>query len=113
MKTLAKLFSLLLLFLSFSLSGGPDTSNWVKAPENEWHLTLESALEAAKTSGKKIFVFHTGSDWCGWCKKLKKDVLTTPKFRKFVRRNLEFVYLDSPSKRVSMPDAQRNYNNQT
>ena len=113
MKPFAKLFSLLLLTLSLTLTAAPDTRNWVKPPERSWHLTLESALEAAKKSGRKIFVFHTGSDWCGWCKKLKKDVLTTSRFRNYARRNLEFVYLDSPSKRISMPDAQRNYNNQT
>lgn len=113
MKRVKEIFCFLFLTLFLTLSGAPNTQDWVKAPDKSWHLTLESALEAASKSGKKIFVFHTGSDWCGWCKKLKKDVLTTSRFRKFARKNLEFVYLDSPSKRVSMPDAQRNYNRQT
>lgn len=113
MKRVKKILCFLLLAVFLTLSGAPNTQDWIKAPDKSWHLTLESALEAASKSGKKIFVFHTGSDWCGWCKKLKKDVLTTSRFRKFARKNLEFVYLDSPSKRVSMPDAQRNYNRQT
>ena len=113
MKTFVKLFSLLLLTLSLTLSAAPDTRNWVNPPERSWHLTLESALKAAKKSGKKIFVFHTGSDWCGWCVRLKKDVLMTPEFQTFAQKNLEFVYLDSPSKRIPMPDDQRRYNNDT
>ena len=106
-----KFLTLLLLFaVFFSLKGAPDTSTWTKGPSKQWHLTLESAQELAARGNKKIYVLFTGSDWCGFCIKLKKEVLNSGRFKSYARNNLELVYIDFPRKKNAMPDAQRQYN---
>ena len=41
-------------------------------------------------------MFFTGSDWCGWCKRLEAEILGTPEFRDFARESLVLVKLDFP-----------------
>jgi protein disulfide-isomerase len=38
----------------------------------------------------------TGSDWCGWCIKLNKDVFSKPEFAKYAKENLVLVEVDFP-----------------
>lgn len=64
-----------------------------------WHTNYEKALQEAKASNKPLFLFFTGSDWCGWCKKLEKEVLDTPEFSKAVGGKMIFVVLDYPMKK--------------
>ena len=87
---------------------GPPT-HWFKGPDSSWQIFFPKALEDAGKRGKKIFVLNTGSDWCGWCVKLKKDVLSQREFKRFAQKNLILVYLDSPHKRV-MPADQTRHN---
>ena len=63
-------------------------------PGPEWEIHYEAALARAAAEHRKVYVLSTGSDWCGWCIKLRNDVLTTPKFRKFAKKNLVLLYLD-------------------
>ena len=57
---------------------------------------LDEALEAAKANGKYLYVCFSGSDWCGWCMKLEKEVLSKPKFIKGVTNDFELVFIDLP-----------------
>lgn len=45
-----------------------------------WGDDLEKAKVQATKEGKDILLDFTGSDWCGWCIKLKKEVFSTPEF---------------------------------
>ena len=38
----------------------------------------------------------TGSDWCGWCKKLEKDTFSKPEFAEYAGKNLVLLRLDYP-----------------
>ena len=60
----------------------------------EWTTDLDTALASA--AGRKVFLFFTGSDWCGWCKRLEGEILGTPEFRDFAREGLVLVKLDFP-----------------
>ena len=43
----------------------------------KWHIDFEKAAQLSMESGKPILANFTGSDWCGWCKKLKREVFDT------------------------------------
>ena len=73
-------------------------TDWQAGPSKAWFVNWDKALAEAQKSGKALFLLNTGSDWCGWCKRLKADVLDTPEFAEFASKNLVLVYLDSPSR---------------
>jgi protein disulfide-isomerase len=71
--------------------------------------TIEKAVEATKKDGKDILVDFTGSDWCGWCIKLNKEVFSTPEFATYAKANLVAVEVDFPQKK-KLSDAQKKQN---
>ena len=61
-----------------------------------WGTDYTLAASQAKQSHRHIFLFFTGSDWCGWCMKLQKDILTTNEFVQYAKEHLVLVELDYP-----------------
>jgi protein disulfide-isomerase len=54
------------------------------------------AQALSKASKKPIFAFFTGSDWCGWCHKLQRDVFVKPPFIKWAKDKVILLELDFP-----------------
>src|SRR5262245_29757309 len=67
--------------------------------ELNWQTNLEAAKERAKKENKALLLDFTGSDWCGYCIKLKKAVWDKPEFEKFAEKNFVLVELDYPMKK--------------
>mgnify|MGYP000398031994 CR=1 FL=1 len=65
----------------------------------DWHTDLPKAQELAKKENKVVLINFTGSDWCGWCIKLKKDVFDTDTFKTYAAKNLVLVEIDFPRKK--------------
>ena len=65
-----------------------------------WTTDYKAALAQAKTDSRHIFLFFTGSDWCSWCKRLNREVLSTPEFNKFAGEKLILVELDFPKSKT-------------
>jgi thioredoxin-related protein len=42
----------------------------------------------------------TGSDWCGWCIKLKKEVFSQEAFQEYAESELVLVELDFPRNKL-------------
>jgi len=61
-----------------------------------WEEDFDKAAAKAKQEGKYMLVDFTGSDWCGWCIKLNKEVFSQKEFKKFAKDNLVTVALDFP-----------------
>jgi protein disulfide-isomerase len=57
---------------------------------------MNKAMEVSKKTKKPLFLFFTGSDWCGWCIRLQKEVFRTPEFTKWAKENVVLVELDFP-----------------
>ncbi|MBA4387592.1 MAG: thioredoxin family protein [Verrucomicrobia bacterium] len=72
-----------------------------------WETDYAAATARARGSGKYVFLYFTGSDWCGWCKRLDKEVFATPEFRKYAEQSFVCVYLDFPQKRRQSDDLRR------
>jgi len=71
----------------------------VSAAEGEWLTDLDKAKEKAKAENKMVLMDFTGSDWCPPCKALHKNVLTSPEFVEFAKKNLVLVEVDFPNKK--------------
>ena len=64
-----------------------------------WLTDLPKAQAQAKTEKKLVMLDFTGSDWCGWCIKLHKEVFSTPEFAEYAKKNLVLVEVDFPNKK--------------
>jgi protein disulfide-isomerase len=61
-----------------------------------WLDDFEKAKTQAKAENKKILLDFTGSDWCGWCKKLEAEVFSQPAWKEYAAKHLVLVELDFP-----------------
>jgi protein disulfide-isomerase len=77
--------------------------------ESNWLHDYNKAQEQAKANHKLLFLNFTGSDWCGWCIKLDKDIFSKPQFKNYAHDNLVLVELDFP-RRKSQPTEERKQN---
>jgi thioredoxin-related protein len=64
-----------------------------------WFTDIKKADAVSKSSGKPIFAFFTGSDWCGWCHKLQADVFSKKSFIDWAKKNVVLLELDFPRKK--------------
>jgi protein disulfide-isomerase len=69
------------------------------AAELEWMTDLAKAQAKAKQEKKLVMLDFTGSDWCGWCIKLNKDVFTKAEFIEYAKNNLVPVEVDFPTRK--------------
>src|SRR5207247_7290995 len=53
-----------------------------------WLNDYKKAQQEAKASNKFLLLDFTGSDWCGWCKKFGKEILSQSQFKDYARENL-------------------------
>ncbi|MEO5712634.1 MAG: thioredoxin family protein, partial [Luteolibacter sp.] len=70
-----------------------------KADVFKWETDLEVAKKRAKDENKEILADFTGSDWCGWCIRLKKEVFDQPEFQEYAKKHLVMLELDFPHKK--------------
>jgi protein disulfide-isomerase len=76
----------------------------VNAAEADWLTDLPKAQAKARAENKVVLLDFTGSDWCGWCIKFNKEVLSTAEFKEYAARNLVLVELDFPRKKAQSPE---------
>ena len=62
-----------------------------------WITSYDGALELAKKENRPVLIDFTGSDWCGWCKKMTRDTYSKAAFTDYAKNNLVLLYLDYPS----------------
>ena len=68
-----------------------------------WIADFPEAFEQSVNTGKPILANFTGSDWCGWCIRLKREVFNFPEFKKWTDDNVVLVELDFP-RRKKLPE---------
>ena len=62
----------------------------------EWLTDLPAAQARAAAENKLVLLDFTGSDWCGWCMRLKAEVFSKTEFEAFAQENLILVEIDFP-----------------
>lgn len=68
-----------------------------QAGGDDWMIDFEAAKKKAAAEGKDLLIDFTGSDWCGWCIKLNKEVFQHDPFKKGVADKYVLVELDFPN----------------
>jgi thioredoxin-related protein len=76
----------------------------MQAQELKWHTDVKEAIAIGNKEKKPLLMFFTGSDWCGWCIRLQKEVLKTPEFEKWANANVILVELDYPRRTAQTPE---------
>jgi len=76
-------------------NGLQKTGGWLTS----WDLAHRESLR----SGKPIMAVFTGSDWCGPCIALKKNVLKTSQFEQWATDNVVLLELDFPKTKNQSP----------
>lgn len=94
---------LVVLLVALSING------FAQQKEIEWHTDVNKAIKISTETGKPLFMFFTGSDWCGWCKKLVKEVFVKEEFKAWATKNAILVELDFP-RRTKLPEATQKQN---
>jgi len=64
--------------------------------EVAWLTDFEVAQQQAKSGHKLLLIDFTGSDWCGWCIRLRREVFSKPEFQEYANKNLILVEVDFP-----------------
>ncbi len=108
MKT--SLYTLLLVFVSFGINAQMQpngqapvvetTATPYEAENPGWLTNIDEAYAESQKSGKPILANFTGSDWCGWCKKLTADVFIHEDFKTWAEKNVVLLELDYPRRKV-------------
>jgi len=84
---LAPLFSLALL---------AGWASWAEAGGAGWTHDMTAAMKQAASEKKDLLMDFTGSDWCGWCIRLNKEVFDQDAFKKDAPKKFVLVELDFP-----------------
>lgn len=78
----------------------------------QWGLDFDKAKAEAVQNHKYIVINFSGSDWCGPCIKLKRDILDTPEFLVFADKNLALVRADFPRLKKNQLDKKQTAQNE-
>ena len=78
----------------------------------EWTTDFSKAQTEANAKNKYILLNFSGSDWCGPCMKLKKEVLDSQDFLKFAETKLVLVRADFPRSKKNRLSPELTKNNE-
>jgi thioredoxin-related protein len=65
----------------------------------DWQTSFEDAKEIASKNNKNIVLVFQGSDWCGPCIKLDKDIWSTEEFKELALTKFVMLQADFPRRK--------------
>ena len=89
------LFAFSLMINTYSIAQDGD----YKAENPGWLVDVDEAYAESQKTGKPILANFTGSDWCGWCKRLTKSVFVHKEFKEWADKNVILLELDFPRRK--------------
>lgn len=63
---------------------------------DQWSVDYADTLKRSEASGKLAFMYFSGSNWCGFCKRLDSEILETELFQAYAAEHFELANLDFP-----------------
>ena len=82
--------------LLFAAPATADDAAQSGAEVGKWTQDYQAALRLAAEKDVPVFLKFTGSDWCGWCKLMEKNVFREPAFSDWAATNAVLVSIDFP-----------------
>ena len=70
---------------------------------DHWITDFAAAKAEAKKTGRPILADFTGSDWCGWCMKLDREVFSQKGFQQYAKESLVLFQADFPQQKKLSP----------
>ena len=61
-----------------------------------WTQNYKAALNLARQQNKMVLMDFTGSDWCPWCMRLDREILSTSEFKQYAAKHLILLKIDFP-----------------
>jgi thioredoxin-related protein len=83
-----------LLFLTLAVTTAQAGDDW----STDWNV----ALAQAKAENKDILIDFSGTDWCGWCIRLKREVFSKDEFKNEAPKHFVIFVADFLRKRENM-----------
>ena len=84
------------LGITFALSLASVAIHAAPTAGTNWVENFEQAKQTATTGKKDLLMDFTGSDWCSWCIKLRKEVFDQAAFKEAAPKDFVLVELDYP-----------------
>ncbi len=84
-------------------------SAYAKSPDTNgarvgiWTQDYDAAVTLARTNNLPLLINFTGSDWCGWCKLMDKQVFSSDEWRKWAAKNIVLAFIDFPKDASLVP----------
>jgi protein disulfide-isomerase len=79
----------------------------VAAAKSGWLTSYDQAQKEAQAKKRLLLMDFTGSDWCGWCIMLDKEVFSQPEFKEYASKNLVLLELDFPRMKPMAPETMK------
>lgn len=73
------------------------------ASKGVWTQDYDAALSAAKAESVPVLINFTGSDWCGWCKLMDRQVFSTGKWKDWAKDHIFLAFIDFPQNSKLVP----------
>lgn len=77
-----------------------------------WSLDFSAAQQQAKQEHKQLLLNFSGSDWCGPCIRLTKDVFQSPEFEDLASKELVLVRADFPRSKKNQLSTEQQHRNE-
>lgn len=84
----------------------------VAATSVEWLANFDAAKDIAARENKHILISFSGSDWCGPCIKMKKEVFESEAFLSIAKNQLVLVRADFPRSKKNQLSKEQTKNNE-
>ena len=67
-----------------------------KSVPKGWGEAFSAASATAQKEGTLLLLAFSGSDWCGWCVKMEREIYSDKKFINEAKKKYALVMIDSP-----------------
>jgi thioredoxin-related protein len=75
--------------------------------DSDWQTDYKKAQQEAKTNNKLLLLDFTGSDWCGYCILLDREILSRPQFKDYAKKNLVLLEIDFPRRKTQATETKK------